>query len=210
MKLNDAYEVQFDFGDGSETAPTARHRFSDQNRSACARRRSRVFELPHGVCEKAVNLRRPATFVRSTILQRRSNAHVQKLLRPKTDTAVRLVAHVVLRHFWWQPDGKIGFDSRRRRFKGRRARRRCGGRVRVLGSHPKDKQPVELHSGRYGPYVKHGAVNATLPDTDQVDSLTLAQALDLLAAKAKKGGGRSAKAPPKRAAAKPVRRTRAA
>jgi len=53
----------------------------------------------------------------------------------------------------------------------------------VLGKHPKDKQPVELHAGRYGPYVKHGAVNATLTDADRVDSLTLDEALDLLAAK---------------------------
>jgi DNA topoisomerase-1 len=79
----------------------------------------------------------------------------------------------------------------------------------VLGQHPKDKQAVELHSGRYGPYVKHGNVNATLPDTDQVDSLTLAQALDLLAAKSKKSGSRDSRASPK-AAAKPVRRKRAA
>jgi topoisomerase IA-like protein len=48
-------------------------------------------------------------------------------------------------------------------------------------------------------------VNATLPDVEQVESLTLAQALDLLAAKAKKGSGKSSKA-----SAKPVRRKRAA
>ena len=60
--------------------------------------------------------------------------------------------------------------------------------MRVLGSHPRDKKPVELHSGRYGPYVKHGDVNATLPDRDQVDSLTLADALKLLDEKAAKQG----------------------
>ena len=112
-----------------------------------------------------------------------------------------------------QPDGKIGFEFQAKDAAQRTVARAAASGVaalRVLGSHPKDKQPVELHSGRYGPYVKHGGVNATLPDTDQVDSLTLAQALDLLAAKAKKGGGRSAKAPPKKAAAKPVRRKRAA
>jgi DNA topoisomerase-1 len=38
--------------------------------------------------------------------------------------------------------------------------------------HPKDKQPVELHAGRYGPYVKHREVNATLPDREKMDSFT--------------------------------------
>ena len=60
--------------------------------------------------------------------------------------------------------------------------------MRVLGPHPRDKKPVELHSGRYGPYVKHGDINATLPDRDKVDSLTLADALALLAEKAAKQG----------------------
>ena len=55
--------------------------------------------------------------------------------------------------------------------------------LRVLGAHPRDRQPVELHAGRYGPYVKHGSVNATVPDADQVDALTLDAAIDLLDAK---------------------------
>jgi DNA topoisomerase-1 len=56
--------------------------------------------------------------------------------------------------------------------------------LRVLGAHPRDRQPVELHAGRYGPYVKHGAVNATVPDRDHVDTLTLEAAVELLDAKA--------------------------
>ena len=35
--------------------------------------------------------------------------------------------------------------------------------LRVLGNHPDDGAPVDLFSGRYGPYVKHGGVNATVP-----------------------------------------------
>jgi DNA topoisomerase-1 len=61
----------------------------------------------------------------------------------------------------------------------------------VLGPHPKDKRPVELHAGRYGPYVKHGAVNATLPDKDSMDALTLADAVALLDAKSGKSPGKS-------------------
>jgi len=47
--------------------------------------------------------------------------------------------------------------------------------ARTLRPHPKDKQPVELHAGRYGPYVKHGGVNATLPDKDRVDAAKAAK-----------------------------------
>jgi hypothetical protein len=54
----------------------------------------------------------------------------------------------------------------------------------VLGKHPRDRQPVELHAGRYGPYVKHGATNATLPDREAVDSLSLEQAVALVDEKA--------------------------
>ena len=59
----------------------------------------------------------------------------------------------------------------------------------MLGPHPRDKAPVELHAGRYGPYVKHGDVNATLPDKDKMDSLTLEEAVALLDEKAGKSGG---------------------
>ena len=69
------------------------------------------------------------------------------------------------------------------------------GALKVLGKHPGDGQPVALYSGRYGPYVKHGKVNATLPDPNAIASVTLDEAVDLLAAKAGKGG--KAKSPPK-------------
>ena len=93
-----------------------------------------------------------------------------------------------------QPDGKVGFEFEAKDpTKARGARGRAGGALRVLGAHPKTKAPVELHAGRYGPYVKHGAVNATLPDREQVDTLTLDEALALLAAKSGKGDGAPAR-----------------
>jgi DNA topoisomerase I len=61
------------------------------------------------------------------------------------------------------------------------------GALRVLGKHPDDGQTVALYSGKYGPYVKHGKVNATLPDKDLLDTLSLEEALSLLATKSKKG-----------------------
>jgi DNA topoisomerase-1 len=65
------------------------------------------------------------------------------------------------------------------------------GALKVLGKHPKDGQPVALYSGRYGPYVKHGKVNATLPDKDAIDTVTLDEAVELLAMKAGKPSGKS-------------------
>jgi DNA topoisomerase-1 len=75
------------------------------------------------------------------------------------------------------------------------------GALKVLGKHPEDGQAVALYSGRYGPYVKHGKVNATLPDKDMISTVTLEEALELLAAKARKGkGGAKSKSKMKKAA----------
>jgi DNA topoisomerase-1 len=65
------------------------------------------------------------------------------------------------------------------------------GALKVLGKHPADGQPVGLYSGRYGPYVKHGKVNATLPDENMVTTVTLEEAMELLAAKSGKGGAKA-------------------
>ena len=221
MKLTDAYEVLFDFGDGSgDDADGEAPDFSGQESlGPCPKCNSRVFELPAAyVCEKAVGPEKTCDFRSGRMILQRTieRAQMEKLLASGKTDLLQFVSSRTRRPFAAflvrQPDGKIGFEFQAKDpSKGRGARGGGGvAALRVLGAHPKDKQPVELHSGRYGPYVKHGGVNATLPDTDQVDSLTLAQALDLLAAKAKKGGGKSAKAPPKKAAAKPVRRKRAA
>ena len=82
-----------------------------------------------------------------------------------------------------QPDGKVGFEFEAKDPTRKGARPARAAPLRVLGAHPRDRQPVELHAGRYGPYVKHGSVNATVPDADQVDALTLDAAIDLLDAK---------------------------
>jgi len=68
------------------------------------------------------------------------------------------------------------------------AGRRGGGAPgKILGEHPADKQPVTLHAGRYGPYVKHGKLNATLPKTMTPETVTLDQAVSLLDERAAKG-----------------------
>jgi DNA topoisomerase-1 len=76
------------------------------------------------------------------------------------------------------------------------------GALKVLGKHPEDGQAVGLYSGRYGPYVKHGKVNATLPDEGMISTVTLEEAVELLAAKAGKAGKGKKRASPPKAGAK--------
>ena len=66
-----------------------------------------------------------------------------------------------------------------------------GGAAKVLkdlGSHPENGDPIQVLEGRYGPYVKNGKINATLPKDAEPAAVTLEQAVELVAAKAAKGG----------------------
>jgi DNA topoisomerase-1 len=58
---------------------------------------------------------------------------------------------------------------------------------KVLGDHP-DGGAVTIKAGKYGPYVNHGKVNATLPKEVDPTTLTLDGAVALLTAKASSGG----------------------
>jgi DNA topoisomerase-1 len=79
------------------------------------------------------------------------------------------------------------------------------GALKVLGKHPDDGQSVGLYDGKYGPYVKHGKINATLPDKDAIDTITLEEALVLIAEKSKKGkSGKFTKGAKPKKAAKPA------
>lgn len=72
--------------------------------------------------------------------------------------------------------------------------------LRDLGPHPKDQKLVSVFSGKFGPYVKHGPTNATIPKEKDPDTITLAEALVLIEARLEKtGGAPAAKAPAKAA-----------
>jgi DNA topoisomerase I len=85
------------------------------------------------------------------------------------------------------------------------ANRKRPGALRELGEHP-DGGPIHVMSGRYGPYVKWGKVNATLPAGKAPEETTLEEAITLINARAGKGKARApvAQRPAKAAtAAKP-------
>jgi DNA topoisomerase-1 len=70
---------------------------------------------------------------------------------------------------------------------------------------------IKLMKGRYGPYVTDGSTNATVPDADNAETITLEQALALIADRAAKGGGKKKKkaAPKKVAKAKTTPKAKA-
>jgi DNA topoisomerase-1 len=84
------------------------------------------------------------------------------------------------------------------------ARRGPPKALRELGPHPEGGAMVKLMDGRYGPYVSDGTTNASLHKGEAAESLTMARALELLAERAARGGGKRKmrKAPRRRTASK--------
>ncbi len=62
--------------------------------------------------------------------------------------------------------------------------------LKELGEHP-DGGAITVRDGRYGPYVNWGKVNATLPKGKDPQSVTVEEALALIAEKAGKSGGKT-------------------
>jgi DNA topoisomerase-1 len=67
--------------------------------------------------------------------------------------------------------------------------------LRDLGEHPEDGNPVRIMTGRYGPYIKHNKLNASIPNRFDPQAITLEEALELLEKKkAKKKSKQTTKA----------------
>jgi DNA topoisomerase-1 len=84
--------------------------------------------------------------------------------------------------------------------------------VREIGAHP-EGGTVGLYRGRYGPYISHDGVIASLPRNANPDTFSLAEALPLLAAqrdKGKKRGRKTAKAAKNGAATEATKKTKTA
>lgn len=73
--------------------------------------------------------------------------------------------------------------------------------LRNLGAHPDGEGDIEVFTGKYGAYVKHGSTNATLRAEQTAENVTLQEAIDLIAEREAAGGGKKKK-PAKKAAAK--------
>ncbi|RWB03953.1 type I DNA topoisomerase [Mesorhizobium sp.] len=80
--------------------------------------------------------------------------------------------------------------------------------LKELGEHPAGGGKIVVRDGKYGPYVNFGKVNATLPKGKDPQSVTIEDAVTLIAEKEAKGGNggrkpfRKAAAPAKKPAAK--------
>src|SRR5690606_3986790 len=59
---------------------------------------------------------------------------------------------------------------------------------KALGVHPDSGDAVEVGIGRYGPYVKHQRVYASIPKDEFLLDVQLPRALELLASKSQRGG----------------------
>jgi DNA topoisomerase-1 len=76
--------------------------------------------------------------------------------------------------------------------------------LKDLGVHPSEGGKIEVLDGKYGPYVSHNKVNATVPKGTDPANLTVEDAMRLLEERIAKGGGKkpARKAAPKTAAKK--------
>ena len=191
LVLNDAFAIEFSWGDKNGDGDEAPDFSGQESLGACPKCSASVFETPNSyVCEKGVGANRTCDFRSGRIILKRpiEREQMQKLLSTgKTDLLEKFISkkgRPFSAYLVRQGDGKIGFEFEQRAAGAKAKGGASATALRVLGKHPKDKQEISVHSGRYGPYVKHGKVNATIPDKDQVDSITLEEAVDLLDAKA--------------------------
>ncbi len=85
---------------------------------------------------------------------------------------------------------------------GRFGRARQKTVLKDLGEHPVEGGKIEVLDGKYGPYVSHNKVNATVPKGTDPATLSVDEAVRLLAERIAKGGGKVSKRAGKAKAAK--------
>ena len=76
----------------------------------------------------------------------------------------------------------------------------------TVGSHPDDGRPILLYKGRYGPYVKHDGINASLPKGAAPGDVTVPMAVDLLRMRKQRAASGGKKGKPARSRKKAPRK----
>ncbi len=74
---------------------------------------------------------------------------------------------------------------------------------KVLGEHPDQGGPVVVKNGRYGPYVSHNGINATITGDKTPETITLTEAVVLLDARADQLGSQPRRAAGRKKAGAP-------
>ncbi len=89
-----------------------------------------------------------------------------------------------------------------------RGRRAAAAPLKELGADPVTQGTVTVREGRFGPYVTDGETNASLRKGDDVESITLERAAELLADRRANPSARKKKATTKKATAKKTTATK--
>ncbi|MBM4180536.1 MAG: DNA topoisomerase III [Betaproteobacteria bacterium] len=193
IRLNDDKLPEFDFGQPKAGEAAEEVDFSGQESlGKCPKCGGHVYE--HGasyLCERSVGPNKTCDFRSGQVILQQPVAReqMQKLLAEgKTDLLTGFVSARTRRAFSAflvrDKDGKVGFEFEPREAKtGKRA---APAAAKELGAHPADGKPVQLKSGRFGPYVQHGKLMASIPKDRKPEDLSLQEALALLAEKAAK------------------------
>ncbi len=191
IRLNDEKMPEFDFGEpesGAGSEPVDLTGLTSLG--PCPKCAAQVYPIGSVyACENSLGPEKTCDFRSGqTILQQIvASEQMQKLLTSgKTDLMTGFVSARTRRPFeaflaWDPKQDKVVFEFPPRDPKRGASKGTTGGIT--LGEHPADGKLVLLKPGRFGPYVQHGKINASLPKDRPQDGFSLAEALALLEAK---------------------------
>ena len=75
---------------------------------------------------------------------------------------------------------EVGLDRALELLKEKSKGRRGSSAIQDLGNHPETDKPVKVMTGRYGPYIKYGRKNVSLPKGSDPEKVTMGDAVRLL------------------------------
>jgi len=81
---------------------------------------------------------------------------------------------------------EVGLDRAIELLKEKKGAGRGSNAISDLGNHPETDQPIKVMTGRYGPYLKYGKKNVSLPNDMEPEKVTMADAVRVIDEKGKK------------------------